>query len=78
MTKAWNNQVCCKDLWLLETEPPAAPGKIQLVRPTTNSLEIFWTGVATAEAYLLQIQKVDGASVKKVLGKAVEGNTNIY
>lgn len=42
--KAWNNQVCCKDLWFLETETPPAPGKIQLIKPTTSTLEIFWTG----------------------------------
>merc|ERR1719186_2185119 len=33
--KAWNNQVCCKDLWYLETERPAAPGRVQLVRAST-------------------------------------------
>lgn len=64
--KAWNNQVCCKDLWFLETEVPPAPGKVQLIKPTTNTLEIIWTGVPTADAYLLQIQKVD-AALKKVI-----------
>ena len=63
--KAWNNQVCCKDLWFLETEVPATPGRVQLVKPTTNSLEVVWTGVPTAEAYLLQVQKVE-AHVKKL------------
>ena len=57
--KAWNNQVCCKDLWFLETDVPASPGKVQLIKPTTNSLEVTWSGVPTADAYLLQIQKVD-------------------
>ena len=42
--KAWNNQVCCKDLWFLETDVPAAPGKVTLVKPTTNSLEVIWSG----------------------------------
>jgi len=63
--KAWNNQVCCKDLWFLETEAPAAPGRVQLVKPTTNSLEVSWTAVPTAEAYLLQVQRVE-AHVKKL------------
>lgn len=57
--KAWNNQVCCKDLWYLETEKPAAPGRVQLVRASTASLEVCWGGVPTAEAYLLQLQKYD-------------------
>ena len=57
--KAWNNQVCCKDLWFLETEKPPAPGRVQLVRASTNSLEVCWGTVPTAESYLLQIQKYE-------------------
>ncbi|XP_051873461.1 host cell factor 1-like isoform X2 [Pristis pectinata] len=57
--KAWNNQVCCKDLWYLETEKPPAPGKVQLVRASTNSLEVSWGSVSTADSYLLQLQKYD-------------------
>ncbi|EDO27574.1 predicted protein, partial [Nematostella vectensis] len=37
--KAWNNQVCCKDLWFLETEKPPAPSRVQLVRASTTTLE---------------------------------------
>jgi host cell factor len=55
--KAWNNQVCCKDLWYLETERPAAPGRVQLVRASTHSLEVCWGSVPTADAYLLQVIK---------------------
>ena len=65
--KAWNNQVCCKDLWFLETEVPSAPGKIQLIKPTTNSLEVSWTPVPTAESYLLQVQKIEFDSTKQKL-----------
>jgi len=57
--KAWNNQVCCKDLWYLETERPAAPGRVQLVRASTHSLEVCWGSVPTADAYVLQVQKYD-------------------
>ncbi|XP_030856279.1 host cell factor isoform X1 [Strongylocentrotus purpuratus] len=57
--KAWNNQVCCKDLWFLETEKPMAPGRVQLVRASTTTLEVSWGAVATADAYLLQLQKYD-------------------
>ncbi|XP_039282665.1 host cell factor 1-like [Nilaparvata lugens] len=57
--KAWNNQVCCKDLWYLEVEKPTVTGRVQLVRASTNSLEVCWSGVPTAESYILQIQKYD-------------------
>ncbi|XP_056590129.1 host cell factor 1a [Triplophysa dalaica] len=57
--KAWNNQVCCKDLWYLETERPNAPSRVQLVRANTNSLEVSWGAVSTADTYLLQLQKYD-------------------
>ncbi|ESO01612.1 hypothetical protein HELRODRAFT_157199 [Helobdella robusta] len=57
--KAWNNQVCFKDLWFLETEKPVAPSRVQLVRASTNTLEVCWGAVPTAEAYILQLQKYD-------------------
>uniref|UniRef100_A0A674GD44 Host cell factor 1 n=1 Tax=Taeniopygia guttata TaxID=59729 RepID=A0A674GD44_TAEGU len=57
--KAWNNQVCCKDLWYLETERPPAPGRVQLVRANTTSLEVSWGAVPTADSYLLQLQKYE-------------------
>ncbi|KAG8447911.1 hypothetical protein GDO86_015141 [Hymenochirus boettgeri] len=57
--KAWNNQVCCKDLWYLETEKPPAPSRVQLIRANTNSLEVGWGFVSTADSYLLQLQKYD-------------------
>ena len=52
-------QVCCKDLWYLETDKPSTPGRVQLVRASTNSLEVCWGSVPQADAYLLQIQKYD-------------------
>ncbi|KAL6464628.1 hypothetical protein MHYP_G00269450 [Metynnis hypsauchen] len=57
--KAWNNQVCCKDLWYLETEKPNSPSRVQLVRANTSSLEVSWGAVSTADLYLLQLQKYD-------------------
>lgn len=57
--KAWNNQVCCKDLWYLEVGPPGKCSRSQLVRASTNSLEIFWLPVPAADMFLLQIQKYD-------------------
>ncbi|EDO49657.1 predicted protein, partial [Nematostella vectensis] len=57
--KAWNNQVCCKDLWFLETEKPPAPSRVQLVRASTTTLEVCWGSVSTADAYILQLQKYE-------------------
>ncbi|XP_034244571.1 host cell factor 1-like isoform X2 [Thrips palmi] len=57
--KAWNNQVCCKDLWYLEVEKPAQPGRVQLQKALTDSLEVHWTASPTADAYILQIMKYD-------------------
>uniref|UniRef100_A0A8C3K0K5 Host cell factor 1 n=1 Tax=Calidris pygmaea TaxID=425635 RepID=A0A8C3K0K5_9CHAR len=53
--KAWNNQVCCKDLWYLDTEKPPAPSQVQLIRATTNSFQVKWDEVPTVEEYLLQL-----------------------
>lgn len=69
--KAWNNQICCKDFWYLETERPNAPTKIQLVKATTSSFEITWPSVSNADCYIVQIQKIDSpesnaASAKKL------------
>lgn len=46
-------------MWYLETEKPSAPGRVQLVRASVSSLEVCWSAVPTAEAYLLQLQKYD-------------------
>lgn len=41
------------------TEKPPAPSRVQLVRASTNTLEVCWGAVNTADAYLLQLQKYD-------------------
>ncbi|XP_061543651.1 host cell factor 1a isoform X3 [Phycodurus eques] len=69
--KAWNNQVCCKDLWYLETERPHAPARVQLVRANTNSLEVSWGAVSTADTYLLQLQKYDIPATPAVASPAM-------
>uniref|UniRef100_A0A1I7SXY6 Fibronectin type-III domain-containing protein n=1 Tax=Caenorhabditis tropicalis TaxID=1561998 RepID=A0A1I7SXY6_9PELO len=53
--KAWSNQVCCRDMWLLETMRPEQPGKVQLGRATFSALEILWPAVQGADGYFLQI-----------------------
>lgn len=55
--KAYNSQVCCKDMYFLETDVPGMPGPVQLVRATISGLEVGWSSVPTAESYILQIQK---------------------
>lgn len=40
-------------------ERPNAPSRVQLVRANTNSLEVSWGAVSTADTYLLQLQKYD-------------------
>ena len=52
-------KVCFKDLWFLESEKPPAPSRVQLVRASTNTLEVCWGAVPTADAYLLQLMKYD-------------------
>uniref|UniRef100_A0A182NND4 Fibronectin type-III domain-containing protein n=1 Tax=Anopheles dirus TaxID=7168 RepID=A0A182NND4_9DIPT len=59
--KAWNNQVCCKDLWYLEVERPAAASRVQLVRASTHSLEVCWQTVPSASYYILEVQKIPQA-----------------
>ncbi|CAF5177530.1 unnamed protein product, partial [Rotaria magnacalcarata] len=57
--KAWNNQVCCKDLWCLETASPGEPEKVQLLKAGIGNLEITWNPVPTADSYILQIQRFE-------------------
>uniref|UniRef100_A0AAY4CWA4 Host cell factor 1 n=1 Tax=Denticeps clupeoides TaxID=299321 RepID=A0AAY4CWA4_9TELE len=75
--KAWNNQVCCKDLWYLETERPNAPSRVQLVRANTNSLEVSWGAVSTADTYLLQLQKYDIPSATAATSPSVNATPSI-
>jgi hypothetical protein len=53
-----NSQICCNDLYFLETSPPSPPEHLQLVRATMSGVEIQWAAVPTATEYLLQIYKV--------------------
>jgi host cell factor len=82
--RVWNTQVCCNDLWYLETEIPPAPTRVQLVRAGTNSLELLWTTISSADCYLLQIQqynttppapkpKVEGTTIKAESGQSEPG-----
>ncbi|XP_073814737.1 host cell factor-like [Musca autumnalis] len=57
--KAWNNQVCCKDLWYLDVDRPLYAVKVALVRASTHALEICWQATTFASAYELQIQKIE-------------------
>ena len=69
-------QVCCNDLWFLETEIPPAPTRVQLVRAGTTSLELQWTSIPSADCYLLQIQQYNlPAANKKANGTQPEATT---
>uniref|UniRef100_A0A8C3RMN8 Host cell factor C2 n=1 Tax=Chelydra serpentina TaxID=8475 RepID=A0A8C3RMN8_CHESE len=83
--KAWNNQVCCKDLWYLDTEKPPAPSQVQLIRATTNSFQVKWDEVPTVEGYLLQLNAnspaptvTGGTVVPETALLSSQGNTVIF
>lgn len=40
--KAWSNQVCCRDLWFLETAQPEQPGRVQLTRAGFQALDVTY------------------------------------
>ncbi|XP_028810849.1 host cell factor 2-like [Denticeps clupeoides] len=56
--KSWNYQVCCKDLWYLETEKPVASAPVFLVKSTISMLHVAWRPIPASEFYLLQLQPV--------------------
>ncbi|XP_030379482.1 host cell factor isoform X2 [Scaptodrosophila lebanonensis] len=83
--KAWNNQVCCKDLWYLEVTKPLYAVKVALVRASTHALELSWTATTFAAAYVLQIQKIEPpppagtkqGSCQNQLPNTAEGNNSV-
>ncbi|CAB3409044.1 unnamed protein product [Caenorhabditis bovis] len=75
--KAWSSQVCCRDMWVLETMKPEQPGRVQLIRASFNSLDISWSVVPTADAYFVQIAPYDTKNEQsdKQTGKIIRGQS---
>lgn len=51
--------MCCKDLWYLEVEVPPTASRVYLVRASTTTLEVCWSATPQAQAYLLEVQKIE-------------------
>ncbi|KAF0991793.1 hypothetical protein HZS_571, partial [Henneguya salminicola] len=56
--KSWNDQVCCKDLWYLETSKALPPTRIMMDGNDTVSVSVKWDIISNADYYIIQIMKV--------------------
>lgn len=52
------------------------PGRVQLVRASTTSLEVCWGTASSADAYLLQIQKYDMPPASGITSLPTEKNSS--
>lgn len=49
-------QVCCKDLWYLEVDRPAAPGRVTLFKALVDRLEVNWQPPPQTNTFILQVR----------------------
>lgn len=54
--------------------PPVA-SRVSLVRASTTTLEVCWSGTPTAQAYLLEVQKIEQPPPPQPLPVAIKVNT---
>lgn len=56
--KLMNAQLCCNDMFLLDTKPPLPPTHLQLIRASLEGVEIQWPAIPIADSYVLQVKRV--------------------
>lgn len=56
----------------MEVEVPPVASRVSLVRASTTSLEVCWSSTPTAQAYLLEVQKIEQPPPPQPLPVAVK------
>uniref|UniRef100_A0A6B2FWS8 Host cell factor 1 (Trinotate prediction) n=1 Tax=Myxobolus squamalis TaxID=59785 RepID=A0A6B2FWS8_MYXSQ len=77
--KSWNDQVCCKDMWFLETSKAPPPARILMDGSDTLSVGVKWDTISNADFYIIQVMKVGHNTVcnSQDVKSIIERNINI-